>query len=109
MTIQLDGLGRKLRDLPIEPIVAPDSAEGPVFVDESGRRSKKFRRIGWVLAAACACYAITLVAAPGGGAPPAPRRAGVGVRRGGRQPRPARRAWGRAPRGPGRPARAGSP
>ncbi|MER6616538.1 hypothetical protein [Streptomyces xantholiticus] len=78
VTIQLDGLGRKLRDLPIEPIVAPDSAEGPVFVDESGRRSKKFRRIGWVLAAACACYAITLVAALLGGDSSAPWMPGLG-------------------------------
>ncbi|MGW7286333.1 hypothetical protein ACWGH4_12710 [Streptomyces sp. NPDC054847] len=78
VTIQLDGLGRKLRDLPVEPIAPQDSAEGPVFVDESGRRSKKFRRIGWVLAAACAVYAITLVAALLGGNSSAPWMPGLG-------------------------------
>ncbi|MFJ3099839.1 hypothetical protein [Streptomyces sp. NPDC086835] len=78
VTIQLDGLGRKLRDLPVEPIALQDSAEGPVFVDESGRRSKKFRRIGWVLATACAVYAITLVAALLGGNSSAPWMPGLG-------------------------------
>ncbi|MEU6061549.1 hypothetical protein [Streptomyces sp. NPDC047097] len=48
---------------------APD---GPVFVDESGRRSKKFRRLGWVLAAACAVYAVTLVVSVIGGNSAAP-------------------------------------
>ncbi|MEU0370545.1 hypothetical protein ABZ070_09810 [Streptomyces sp. NPDC006283] len=78
MTIQLDGIGRKLRDLPVEPIAAQDSSEGPVFVDESGRRSKKLRLVGWVLAAACACYAITLVAALAGGNSSAPWLPGLG-------------------------------
>ncbi|MGW0772527.1 hypothetical protein ACWD01_02480 [Streptomyces sp. NPDC002835] len=78
MTIQLDGLGRQLRDLPVEPIAVQESDEGPVFVDESGRRSKKLRRIGWVLAAACACYAITLVAALLGGDSSAPWMPGLG-------------------------------
>ncbi|WP_146207001.1 hypothetical protein [Streptomyces tirandamycinicus] len=49
-----------------------DDADGPVFVDESGRRSKKFRRIGWVLALACAGYAVTLVVALIGGNSNAP-------------------------------------
>ncbi|MEU0087362.1 hypothetical protein [Streptomyces sp. NPDC006274] len=78
MTIQLDGLGRQLRDLPVEPIAVQESDEGPVFVDESGRRSKKLRRIGWVLAAACACYAITLAAALIGGDSSAPWMPGLG-------------------------------
>lgn len=79
VTIQLDGLGRKLRDLPVEPLAAaPDGAEGPVFVDESGRRSRKLRLIGWVLAAACAGYAITLVAALLGGNSSAPWMPGLG-------------------------------
>lgn len=78
VTIQLDGLGRQLRDLPVEPIAVQESDEGPVFVDESGRRSKKLRRIGWVLAAACACYAITLAAALVGGDSSAPWMPGLG-------------------------------
>ncbi|AWK08929.1 hypothetical protein DDQ41_08325 [Streptomyces spongiicola] len=43
-----------------------------MFVDESGRRSRKFRRIGWVLALACAGYAVTLVVALIGGNSNAP-------------------------------------
>ncbi|MEU4133449.1 hypothetical protein [Streptomyces wuyuanensis] len=54
------------------PEAPRDDADGPVFVDESGRRSKKFRRIGWVLALACAGYAVTLVVALVGGNSNAP-------------------------------------
>ncbi|WP_323180992.1 hypothetical protein [Streptomyces sp. NBC_01142] len=57
---------------------AHDGSDGPVFVDESGRRSKKFRRLGWVLAIACACYAVTLVAALVGGNSTAPWLPGIG-------------------------------
>ncbi|MGX1882822.1 hypothetical protein [Streptomyces sp. NPDC055287] len=67
-TAQLDGLDRQLPAGP-EP---QDSSDGPVFVDESGRRSKKLRRIGWVLAFACACYAVTLIVALAGGNSAAP-------------------------------------
>ncbi|WP_189554852.1 hypothetical protein [Streptomyces lavendofoliae] len=49
-----------------------EPSDGPVFVDESGRRSKKFRRLGWVLATACAVYAITLVVSVIGGNSSAP-------------------------------------
>ncbi|MFJ2560814.1 MULTISPECIES: hypothetical protein [unclassified Streptomyces] len=59
----------------IHPDGAADAAEapeGPVFVDESGRRSKKLRRAGWVIAIACACYAVTVVAALLGGDSSAP-------------------------------------
>lgn len=70
-TIQLDGLGRQLAELPGEP-VPPDHSDGPVFVDESGRRSKTFRRLGWVLATVCAGYAVTLVLAVLGGNSSAP-------------------------------------
>ncbi|WP_137233664.1 hypothetical protein [Streptomyces sp. BPSDS2] len=70
-TIQLDGLGRQLAELPGEP-TSPDGSDGPVFVDESGRRSKTFRRLGWVLAAVCAAYAVTLVFAVLGGNSSAP-------------------------------------
>ncbi|MFD4127127.1 hypothetical protein ACFXKK_13845 [Streptomyces globisporus] len=70
-TIQLDGLGRQLAELPGEP-APPDGSDGPVFVDESGRRSKTFRRLGWVLATVCAGYAVTLVFAVLGGNSSAP-------------------------------------
>lgn len=71
VTVQLDGLGRQLSELTAEPGV-PEGSDGPVFVDESGRRSKTFRRLGWVLAAVCACYAVTLVVALLGGNSSAP-------------------------------------
>ncbi|MET8327217.1 hypothetical protein [Streptomyces sp. NPDC005181] len=71
VTVQLDGLGRQLSELTAEP-GAPEGSDGPVFVDESGRRSKTFRRLGWVLAAVCACYAVTLVVALLGGNSSAP-------------------------------------
>lgn len=71
VTIQLDGLGRQLSELLPEP-GAPEGSEGPVFVDESGRRSKSLRRLGWVLAAICLGYAVTLVVAVLGGNSSAP-------------------------------------
>jgi hypothetical protein len=49
-----------------------DRSEGPVFVDASGRRSKKLRRIGWAVAVVCACYAATVVTALIGGNSSAP-------------------------------------
>lgn len=70
-TIQLDGLGRQLAELPGEP-APPDGTDGPVFVDASGRRSKTFRRLGWVLASVCVAYAVTLVLALLGGNSSAP-------------------------------------
>ncbi|MFH9133293.1 hypothetical protein [Streptomyces sp. NPDC017524] len=70
-TIQLDGLGRQLAELPGEP-APPDGTDGPVFVDESGRRGKTFRRLGWVLASVCVAYAVTLVLALLGGNSSAP-------------------------------------
>nr|WP_177244762.1 hypothetical protein [Streptomyces sp. yr375] len=39
------------------------SAEGPVFVDNSGRRSKLLRRIGILLGVGCVAYAVVLGAA----------------------------------------------
>lgn len=71
VTIQLDGLGRQLSELLPEPGV-PEGSDGPVFVDESGRRGKTLRRLGWVLAAICVGYAVTLVVALLGGNSSAP-------------------------------------
>ncbi|MGW2595033.1 hypothetical protein ACWCXC_32840 [Streptomyces sp. NPDC001515] len=71
VTIQLDGIGRQLSELLPEPNTAPES-DGPVFVDESGRRGKTLRRLGWVLAAICVAYAVTLVVAVLGGSSSAP-------------------------------------
>ncbi|MEW2067081.1 hypothetical protein [Streptomyces sp. NPDC007346] len=71
VTMQLDGLGHRLAELPGEP-VPPGGSDGPVFVDESGRRSKTYRRLGWVVASLCAAYAVTLVFAVLGGNSTAP-------------------------------------
>ncbi|MDT0492132.1 hypothetical protein ACPEIF_21540 [Streptomyces sp. NPDC012600] len=71
VTVPLDGLGRQLAELPGQP-APPDGSDGPVFVDESGRRSKTYRRLGWVVASLCAAYAVTLVFAVLGGNSTAP-------------------------------------
>ncbi|MEU4167483.1 hypothetical protein AB0F46_11415 [Streptomyces sp. NPDC026665] len=42
---------------------APATAEDrPVFVDASGRRSRRFRRLGMLVAVACAVYAVVIAA-----------------------------------------------
>ncbi len=38
------------------------AADRPVFVDESGRRSRRYRRIGMAVALACGVYAVVIVA-----------------------------------------------
>ncbi|MET8827392.1 hypothetical protein ABZX40_23425 [Streptomyces sp. NPDC004610] len=41
----------------------PDGGgDGPVFVDATGRRSRRYRRIGMAVALACAVYAVVIVA-----------------------------------------------
>ncbi|WP_171991043.1 hypothetical protein [Streptomyces sp. JHA26] len=40
---------------------ASEPSDGPVFVDESGRRSRRFRRIGIAVGGACAIYAVVIV------------------------------------------------
>ncbi|MFE2640728.1 hypothetical protein ACFXKF_39435 [Streptomyces scopuliridis] len=72
VTVELDGLGRQLGELPSDSGSLAEEPEGPVFVDSSGRRSRKLRRAGWVVAAACACYAMTLVVSVIGGNSSAP-------------------------------------
>ncbi|MEV6166010.1 hypothetical protein AB0L71_29675 [Streptomyces sp. NPDC052052] len=71
VTVQRDGLGRQLSELAVQPSTS-EGADGPVFVDESGRRGKKLRRLGWGLAAVCACYGVTLTVALIGGSSSAP-------------------------------------
>lgn len=82
VTFELDGLGQQLSELPAgdSPAQEADSAQkigsnapdGPVFVDSSGRRSKKLRRAGWVVSIACACYAVAVISALVGGDSSAP-------------------------------------
>ncbi|MER7929977.1 hypothetical protein ABTY96_43780 [Streptomyces sp. NPDC096057] len=38
-----------------------EGSDGPVFVDESGRRSRRYRRIGMAVGIACAVYAVVIV------------------------------------------------
>ncbi len=63
MTVQLDavqiGAGAVLRRTPGAG-AAPEAA--PVFVDESGRRNRLYRRIGLAVGLACAGYAVVMVA-----------------------------------------------
>ncbi len=63
VTVQLDavqiGAGGVLRRSPGAG-AAPEAA--PVFVDESGRRNRLYRRIGLAVGLACAGYAVVMVA-----------------------------------------------
>lgn len=64
VTVQLDGIGVQLDGMLRAAKDAPggESSDGPVFVDESGRRSRRFRRIGMAVGLACAVYAVVIVA-----------------------------------------------
>ncbi|WP_199830543.1 hypothetical protein [Streptomyces sp. MMG1533] len=71
VTVQLDGIGQQLEDLLVRqakgggsgdgPAAGQDGSDGPVFVDESGRRSRRYRRIGIAVGMACAVYAVVIV------------------------------------------------
>lgn len=64
VTVQLDavqlgdGFVRQVK----EGAGAGPAADRPVFVDESGRRSRRLRRIGMAVAVACGVYAVVIVA-----------------------------------------------
>ncbi|WP_175647426.1 hypothetical protein [Streptomyces cyaneochromogenes] len=65
VTIQLDGVGLQLDNMLRAAKDAPgggEGSDGPVFVDESGRRSRLYRRIGMAVGLACAVYAVVIVA-----------------------------------------------
>ncbi|MEV5435812.1 hypothetical protein AB0K80_07220 [Streptomyces sp. NPDC052682] len=54
VTVQLD---------PVQAGAAPEgTCDGPVFVDESGRRGRRFRRAGMAVGLACAGYAAVIAA-----------------------------------------------
>jgi hypothetical protein len=59
VTVQIDGVGRQLADLAAES--EQDAPDGPVFVDETGRRIRRYRRIGVLVGMACAVYAVIIV------------------------------------------------
>ena len=68
VTVQLDGIGQQLEDALVRqakgadgPGGGQDASDGPVFVDESGRRSRLYRRIGIAVGLACAVYAVVIV------------------------------------------------
>ncbi|MYR41175.1 hypothetical protein GTW67_03875, partial [Streptomyces sp. SID5910] len=67
VTVQLDavqlgdGVIRRAATKSPGKHAASDGSDGPVFVDESGRRSRRFRRIGIALGGACAIYAVVIV------------------------------------------------
>lgn len=66
VVIRLDGVDSGPEDRPDPPghdlSTAAEIADRPVFVDASGRRSRRFRRLGMLVAAACAVYAVVIVA-----------------------------------------------
>ncbi|NYV79035.1 hypothetical protein HW445_32605, partial [Streptomyces sp. UH6] len=68
VTVQLDGVGREVEEELEAASASPggavlgEGADGPVFVDESGRRSRRYRRIGIGVGVACAVYAVVIVA-----------------------------------------------
>ncbi|MGQ4419109.1 hypothetical protein ACN6LA_006216, partial [Streptomyces sp. SAS_269] len=49
-----------------------ETADSPVFVDASGRRSRTFRRLGMIVGLACAVYAVIIVATLFSGSSDAP-------------------------------------
>ncbi|MGN9817682.1 hypothetical protein ACTMUQ_20365 [Streptomyces sp. SD11] len=52
--------------------LADPAGGAPVFVDPSGRRASRMRRMGWLVAAGCVCSAATLGVAVAGGNSTAP-------------------------------------
>jgi hypothetical protein len=60
VTVQLDGPAEELDDQSTKG-AGHDGSDGPVFVDESGRRSRRYRRIGMAIGIACAVYAVVIV------------------------------------------------
>lgn len=69
--MQLRGVLRQLSG-PVARAHPADGQDGPVFVDESGRRSKTLRKVGWLIAAVCAAFAASIVLSLFGGDSTAP-------------------------------------
>ncbi|MEV6172874.1 hypothetical protein AB0L99_32270 [Streptomyces sp. NPDC051954] len=78
VTVQLDGIALQLDNMRLQAAgggpagkhssstssssSSSSSSDGPVFVDESGRRSRRYRRIGMAVGLACAVYAVVILA-----------------------------------------------
>lgn len=64
VTVQLDAV--QLGDVTLRPVKggagAHEGSDGPVFVDETGRRNRTWRRLGLAVGLACAGYAAVIVA-----------------------------------------------
>ncbi|PZG82159.1 hypothetical protein C1I97_35465, partial [Streptomyces sp. NTH33] len=61
VTIQLDAVELGGSFAGAAATVGGKEADRPVFVDESGRRSRRFRRLGMAVGLACAVYAVVIV------------------------------------------------
>ncbi|MFJ8056580.1 hypothetical protein [Streptomyces sp. NPDC096142] len=62
VTVQLDGPAQQADPAGKTGAGAgQEGSDGPVFVDESGRRSRRYRRIGMAVGIACAVYAVVIV------------------------------------------------
>ncbi|MES5823653.1 hypothetical protein [Streptomyces sp. RG80] len=62
VTVQLDAVALRADNRLVgQAGETPENSDGPVFVDESGRRSRRYRRIGIFVGLACAVYAIVIV------------------------------------------------
>ncbi|WP_329250786.1 hypothetical protein OG223_21070 [Streptomyces sp. NBC_01478] len=62
VTVQLDGPAQRAdAGGKSGPGAGHDGSDRPVFVDESGRRSRRYRRIGMAVGIACAVYAVVIV------------------------------------------------
>ncbi|MFI8346752.1 hypothetical protein [Streptomyces sp. NPDC085596] len=59
VTVQLDSVHAD-GATPADRAGGTDASDGPVFVDESGRRSRTFRRLGLLVAGLCAGYAVVI-------------------------------------------------
>ncbi|MFI9822433.1 hypothetical protein ACIHFC_18485 [Streptomyces sp. NPDC052013] len=60
VTVQLDAVQFADGVLRRTPGGGQDGSDGPVFVDESGRRGRRYRRIGMAVGLACAGYAVVI-------------------------------------------------
>ncbi|MER6688481.1 hypothetical protein [Streptomyces minutiscleroticus] len=63
VTVQLDAAGLRTAEAMLRQAKGKgEEPDGPVFVDESGRRGRTFRRLGALIGLACAVYAVVIVA-----------------------------------------------
>ncbi len=78
VTVQIDGIGR-LMGGELTAGDRPDPSDKPVFVDESGSRGRRVRRIGWIMGVVCAVYAVVLISTLASGNSDAPWMPGLGA------------------------------